>query len=402
MVKFNIKYICIKFIWGVCMPEIELSVINNYVNLEETFQNKYKIDKYWIEKLLISPTKNNLTREQRHSLNAIDSKEVNRKLQKLIEFNVLTLNSIIDLYLDKQENSEKRIALYQISEEKQDDINNLIEKITSVGGDYYNFFQERRTLCKKIEQPHGNPFNLIYINKHQREDGNGYQYHFVYSYKLHWLKYIKTPTGVNTDDKTTYETACISIDTHTRVMQIRIGNNEGIGKIKADTPDETYKEFDDIFDVLKNKFITMLEVTEDDITPLQIETNIENLFKKEYLVKYEGMHKSSQELGGSVKTLNISFKLDKTVNAGVDYMNMNAFKDLQNRLNRIILIKGVWDRQKAVKRLGGNTIEIFIRGGGKKKVVFNVNNSYVRTYGSYTKEEMNYALSHVTENLQSI
>jgi hypothetical protein len=381
------------------MLEIELSVINSYINLDEENRNKNKIDKYWLNRLLIGSSKQNLNTEQKRIINSIESTKENEKLQKLIEFNALDLNAVIDLYLDKQENSEKRIALYQISEEKQDNINNLIEKITSVGGDYYNFFQERRTLCKRIEQPHGNPFNLIYINKHQREDGNGYQYHFVYSYKLHWLKYIKTHTGVSTDDKTTYETACISIDTHTRVIQIRIGNNEGIGKIKANTPDETYKEFDDIFDVLKNKFITMLEITEDDITPLQIETNIENLFKKEYLVKYEGMHKSSQELGGSVKTLNISFKLDKTVNAGVDYMNMNAFKDLQNRLNRIILIKGVWDRQKAIKGPEGNTTEIFIRGGGKKKVVFNVNNSYVRTYGSYTKEEMNYALSHVTENL---
>ena len=358
-------------------------------------KSQYKIEKYWKEHFInnkkeILLKKLDLCQNGKQEIEAIfNHKDINDILIDLVKQKHLTDVSeeeLIDLYLQKQENSYKKIKLIKIKDEKKECLNNVENKIKKIYSDKDYF--DKYKLCKNIESVPNNLIELIYINK------VGNKYHLVFNHKVTWSE---TKKGINPSSKTITEStqSIIVIDPLSQIIQLRVFTHRGLNKINYDTDERT--TYTTIYNELTNKLINILGITIADIEDFSIQKNINALFKESFLIKYEGTHLNNEN--GNL--LKINFKLSGNSKAGIDYTNLNAYsalkkdKELKKEMEKsILLIKGTWDRNHKDSK------GIFIPEKKEERlIIFEVGTSEITTLSSYNERELAYALSHVTKDI---
>lgn len=344
----------------------------------DNIKNSHTIDKYWVEKLLINKVKNQLTSEQKTIFNTFSNAQMVEKLEFLNKINYIKRDDLINLYCEKQENSKKVIKIYKLIEDKKHTLNSLKNKIIQK----YSIDKINKNLVFNItNKPNesSSRFSLVYINEINSENFN-----LIFNYKLSWFD-VENQTVVR---KNAYTPVIISIDAKNGIIQFRITKHSGFNK-RAQYPDilENNNPNDDVLKMLLDEICGLLKINDTDLLVFKIRENVTKLFNNNILTKYEGIHTHNED----DKEIEIHFTLPYRY-ANVDYTDLNIYKKLSDlRLNNsLLLIKGTWNMElDEIKN-------IFLQ---REKIVFDIRKNEIQTLSSYTKQELDYALSHIIKNI---
>ncbi len=350
--------------------------LRRYITTSQEDKNVHKVDKYWIEKLIINVKKTMLSDEDKRKFNNFTSVQIVEKLQFFVEKGLLTKQEVLTLYCDKQEDSRKVIRIHKLNSGTSDCLNDIDTKLEhKYGKNYFDKFNLVDNIQKKPTST-SKKLNLIYINKISDSE-----YNLVFNYYLKWIEII----GQTFETRVDYTPIVININTNNKLLQFRITKHKGFGKKTELT--HSVNSIDDAFYCLKQEILSLLNITEDDLNIFNIKNNVRNLFNNEILTKYEGIHKHIERQTEVEVHFTIPVK-----SHGIDYTDLDIYKKIENLKldNSILLIKGSWNMNNAIIK------QIFIH---PEKIVFDVRKNEIQTLSSYTKSELSYALSHITKNI---
>jgi len=351
----------------VVKTDINLDELNFFLRKSPKYHKNW-VEEYWKEyffkekKDALDNDRKKLYEEPNFSLK---NNDINNAIIELIKNNDATREEIIELFLDKQENSHKYIKIYKIPEnvEVLTIEKNLLELF---GIDKFN----KHELCKNINKIINQKLQLIYINKK-----NDNEFILVYNYLVKWKESSETDS-MSLVEKTDVTPVVIKINTLSRFAELRITK---LSKMK--TIDDCYKE-------LKSKLQNILKIEEDaeekQLEEFVIESNVNKLFSNAKLIKYEGEHTSTDD----GKVLTIKFSLHGGAATKVDYAKLKPYELLKDLINSNLVIRGSWNTD--IEK------DIFIPKT-TRKIRFDVRNNEIISQSSFTEKELNYALSHITD-----
>lgn len=361
-------------------PKLNAVLIKNYIKTDENSNNLYKIDKYWLEKLILATKKMNLSEEGQIKFKNIQGTDLVNKLELLASEKLLTKKELDDLYLEKQENSRKVIRIYKLHKNTHNRLENIKKKISEkYNSTEYDHF-DKYNLMKNIEKrasASSPSLKLIYINE---LDPN--HFNIVFNYRIKW---VEANAQGSFDTKHDFTTAVLNIDATNNLFQIRIGKHRGFGK--KEQVNASINTMEDAFNKIKNELLSLINASEDDLTIGSIRQNVKTLFNNKILTKYEGIHKHTE----NNTEIQVHFTITKSTGK-IDYADLDIYTKIRklNLDNSILLIRGSWNMEE--KEIKENFIQ-------PEKITFDVRTNEIITLSSYTRKEMNYALSYITKNI---
>ncbi len=357
------------------VSKLSLNEINQY--LKESSISQYRIDNFWIKSLLLNPNKDRLSNAAQERFRR--ESDLSKQIKLFVDEDIISKSDLDDLYCQRQENARKVIKLYKLkSSVNLDNVRKLIQN--KYNSENYDCFDKYK-LAKNIEKTASagsSKFKLIYVNEPQPNVFN-----LVFNYRLTWVE-PNMETGA-IDTKYAYTTVVICIDAEKKVFQIRVTKHKGFGKrtgLKG-----PMNSMADAFDVAKDEVLNLLQLSADDVSLAVIRKGVKELFNRNILVKYEGIHSHTENNVG----VQIHFTI-ASVNADVDYTNLQAYSLLRslNLDSAILQIKGTWnDKIDEIK-------QNFIQAG---TVTFDVSKNEIITMSNYTQKELDYVLSNIIKNI---